>query len=120
MIRKVGSFSENVIALLGVDVIPGTPIFIGETNIEHIKSRHTYEYEHFFPDIEEIIRNPDYVGVNPKDNSIGFVKLYQINEEYIRVAVRTSSAGKFFVKSLHMLSTCNAERYIERGTLKRT
>ena len=115
----VGHFSQEVIDLLGLDIDAGTPIYIGETNIEHIRSRHSYEYEKYFPNLEEIIASPDYVGTNPKDESIGYVKLYKIGSEYIRVAVRITPKGTAFVKSLHLLSTCNAERYIERGTLKK-
>lgn len=115
----VGHFSQEVIDLLGLDIDAGTPIYIGETNIEHIRSRHSYEYEKHFHNLEDIIENPDYVGTNPKDGSIGYVKLYKIGSEYIRVAVRITPKGTAFVKSLHLLSTCNAERYIERGTLKK-
>lgn len=57
------------------------------------------------------------MGINPKDESIVFVKLYQIADEYIRVAAKITSSGKCYAKTLHLLSTVNAERYIEKGTL---
>lgn len=115
----VGHISQAVIETLGLKLEPGTPIFIGESNIEHIKSRHPYEYDVYYKDIGAIINSPDYVGLNPKDGSILFVKLYRINEDYIRVAVKITAGGKCFARTLHSLSTCNAERYIEKGTLKR-
>lgn len=87
--------------------------------MEHIKKRHLYEYEKYLPDLGLIINFPDYVGLSPKDNSILFVKLYKIDGEYIRVAVRITSSGKYYAKTLHLLSTCNAERYIRKGTLKK-
>lgn len=114
---KIGEFTQKIIDLLGVDISSGTPIMIGNVNIEHIKNRHIYEYDKYMNQIEDIIATPDYVGINPKDNSIGFVKLFKVNSEYIRVAVRISTKGQYIAKSLHMLSTCNAERYIEKGTL---
>lgn len=117
--KQIGCFSQDVIDLLELDVKAGTPIYIGESNIEHIKSRHPYEFEAYFQNIEEIIAHPDYVGQNPSDKSISFVKTYQLDTEYIRVAVRITPKGIPFAKSLHLLSTCNAERYIERGTLKK-
>ena len=36
----------------------------------------------------------------------------------MRVAVRITTNGTAFAKTLHLLSTANAERYIEKGTLK--
>lgn len=115
----VGHISQSVIETLGLKLEPGTPVFIGESNIAHIKSRHPYEYDVYYKDIGAIINSPDYVGLNPKDGSILFVKLYRIDEDYIRVAVKITAGGKCFAKTLHSLSTCNAERYIEKGTLKK-
>lgn len=115
----VGYISQTVIKTLDLKLEPNTPVFIGESNIEHIKNRHPYEYDVYYKDIGTIINSPDYVGLNPKDSSILFVKLYKINTDYIRVAVKITSGGKCFAKTLHSLSTCNAERYIEKGTLKR-
>ena len=80
MAEIIGYFQQNVIDLLELnDISCGTPIFLGESNIEHMKNRHPYEFDKYFPDIREIINNPDYVGQNPKDLSISFVKEYLIS-----------------------------------------
>ena len=75
----VGYISQSVIKTLKLKLEPGTPVFIGESNIEHIKNRHPYEYDVYYKDIGIIINSPDYVGLNPKDASILFVKLFKIN-----------------------------------------
>lgn len=116
--RKIGEFTQEIIDTLELDISCGTPIYIGDSNIDHIQSRHPYEYEKYFCDIEDIIKKPDYVGQNPRDGSILFVRLYKIHEEYIRVAVKISPYGNYYAKTLHLLSTHNAERYITKGTLK--
>ena len=115
----IGYISPSVIKRLDLKIEPNTPIFIGGSNVEHIKNRHPYEYDKYYKDIGIIINSPDYVGLNPKDGSILFVKLYIIDGEYVRVAVKITSGGKYFAKTLHLLSTCNAERYLEKGTLKK-
>ena len=117
--QPIAYITQPIIDLLNLNIAPNTPIYIGETNIDHIKKRHPYEYEKYFSHLEEIISFPDYVGINPKDTSIIFVKLYEIDGEYIRVAAKITSNGRCFAKTLHLLSTCNAERYIEKGTLKK-
>lgn len=117
--NPIAFISESVVHTLKLNIAPGTPVFIGKTNVEHIKSRHPYEYEKYFHDIGAIINSPDYVGLNPKDSSILFVKLYEVNGEYIRTAVRISSSNRCYAKTLHLLSSCNAERYLEKGTLKK-
>ena len=115
----IAYIKKEIIDLLKLDLAPDTPIYMGESNREHIKNRHAYEYEKYLPDIKMIIEEPDYVGISPKDNSILFVKLYEIHGEYIRVAARINPKGLYFARTLHLLSTCNAERYIEKGTLKK-
>lgn len=117
--KKVGEFTQNIIDQLQLNIAAGTPIFIGERNTEHIKNRHPYEYDKYYNRIPEIVSNPDYIGLSPKDYSIQFVKEFFVNSEYIRVAVRINQHNRCFVKTLHLLSTCNAERYLEKGTLKR-
>lgn len=117
--QPIAFINESVIQLLDLKIAPNTPVYIGDTNLEHIKNRHPYEYEKYLSEIGVIIEKPDYVGLNPKDHSILFVKMYRLENEYIRVAVRITSNGKCYAKTLHLLSTCNAERYIEKGTLKK-
>lgn len=117
--KKVGEFTESIITQLQLNIPVGTPILIGESNEEHIKSRHLSEYEKYFDRIPDIIANPDYIGLSPKDSSIQFVKNFIVNSEYIRVAVKVAQTGNSFVKTMHLLSTCNAERYIQKGTLKK-
>lgn len=115
--RQIGKISQQVIELLNLDIEVDTPIWIGESNVEHIKNRHPYEYDKYFGYIEEILEEPDYVGIDPKEKSVAFVKEYQVDSEFIRVAVRVTANNKCYAKTLHLLSTCNAERYIEKGTL---
>ena len=117
--KIIGYISKDVIKTLGLNISPDTPVFIGESNIEHIKNRHPYEFDKYYKDISIIINSPDYVGINPKDDSILFVKLYNVDGEDVRVAVKIASGGKYFARTLHSLSTCNAERYLEKGTLKK-
>ena len=116
-VRRVGFISQRTVDLLGLKLAGGTPILMGKSNVEHIKNRHPYEFDKYYNDIENILEKPDYVGKNPNDDSILFVKEYKVNSEYIRVAVKVTASKKCYAKTLHLLSTCNVERYIARGTL---
>ena len=44
-----------------------------EDNIEHMKKKHPEAYEKYGKDIPFILGNPDYVGLNTKDESIEYV-----------------------------------------------
>ena len=59
--EKIGTFSQEVINILGLNLTADMPIYIGKSNIEHIKNRHPYEYEKYFCKIGEILLKPDYI-----------------------------------------------------------
>lgn len=117
--KKVGKFTDKIINQLHLAIPAGTPIYIGDENEQHIKSRHPYEYDKYYDYLPDILSEPDYVGISPRDGSVQFVKEFCLDSEYIRIAVKISRNKRCFVKTLHLLSTCNAENYIRKGTLKK-
>lgn len=117
--RIIGKFTQPIIDLLGLSMPAGTPIYLGEQNIEHMKMRHPYEFATYYSDIEEIVQHPDYVGYDRKNDSIDFVKLYEVDGSYVQIAVRASMNGNYFARTLFSLMTYKAEKYIRSGTLKR-
>ncbi|MCL2426492.1 MAG: PBECR2 nuclease fold domain-containing protein [Oscillospiraceae bacterium] len=115
---KVGEISQQVIDLLGLSVKAGTPIYLSDSNIEHMVNSHPQDFEDYGIDLENILKHPDYVGTNPKDNSIEYVKLFQVqNKEYIKVAVRVSASGNYFARSLYSRDVSKMERFIKKGYL---
>jgi len=48
-VSKIGAFSSSVIKLLNLDIPINTPIFIGESNILHMKNNHPVDFEKYFP-----------------------------------------------------------------------
>ncbi|MGM9649958.1 MAG: PBECR2 nuclease fold domain-containing protein [Butyricicoccaceae bacterium] len=117
MKRIVGTISAQVIALLGLNIPDNTPIFLGDSNVEHMQSRHPKDFEKYGCHISDILKSPDYVARNPKDQSIEYVKEYKIDEEYVKVAVRISNSGTFYARSLYVLNSGRVNRFIRRGTL---
>jgi len=116
--RIVGYFSKQIINILELDIPEGTAIYLGQTNIEHMKSRHPYEFDKYYYDIETILQVPDYVGFDKKNNSVDFVKEYAIQDEYIQISVRVSTNGVFYARTMFSIMTYKFERYIRQGTLK--
>ena len=117
MTRKIGYFSEKIIKLLGLSILPGTPILIGDSNIKHIKDRHPYEYEQYFSDIESILLSPDYVGINKRNGSIDFVKEYIIAGDHIQVSVRVNPGGAYYARTMFALMSYKLNRSLANGSL---
>ena len=115
---KVGEISAGVIATLGLSVAPNTPIYIGITNINHMLSSHQKAYVKYGSYISKIIASPEYVGLNPKDGSIEYVREFQMAGEFVKVAVRVSTKGQYFARSIYVLNKQRVFNFIKKGTLK--
>ena len=119
--QKVGSVSEKVIKLLGLtDISVNAPIYLGDSNINHMKSRHPKDNQKYGADISMIINDADYVGLNASDNSIEYVKEYKINNEFVKVAVRVSQGNVLYARSIYILNNKRVQNYIAKNTLKKT
>ena len=114
---KVGEISQRVIDLLGLDVEVGTPIFMGKSNVIHMQKNHTQDYRVFRKHIPAIIKNPDYVGINPSDDSIEYVKIFEIEENFVKVAVRVSDSGIFYARTIYAREIDKLKKFIESGNL---
>ena len=62
MKTKIGNFSARIIETLELDIPVGTPIYIADSNIEHMKSSHPNDFKKYCAQLTNIIANPDYVG----------------------------------------------------------
>ncbi len=116
---QVGSLSSRVIALLNLNDPADVPILLGDSNIAHMQSSHPDAYKKYGGTIPDILKSPDYVGLNPSDGSIEFVKEYKIDNEFVKVAVRVSGGGHLFARSIYVLNSNRVENFIKRGTLKK-
>jgi hypothetical protein len=85
-----------------------------------MKKSHPADFAKYGADLETILAAPDYVGQNPTDGSIEYVKEYVINGEYVKVAVRIAGSGRYYARSLYILNSNRVRNYIAKNTLKRT
>lgn len=117
--KQIGCFSSAVIELLGLDIPSGTPIYIADTNIKHMKTSHPDDFKKYGNDIADIIANPDYVGQNMKDASIEFTKEYVIDGDFVKVAVRVTTSNVYYARSMYVLNPNRVQNFIRKGTLKK-
>jgi len=113
--RQVGTIDEKTITLLGLNVAPGAPILLGESNIAHMKESHPEAYEKYFSSLEEILAAPDYVNLNPRDGSIKYIKTI---DEHVVVGVRVSTMGKAFARTIFIIEEWKFKQYADGGYLK--
>lgn len=119
MKTKIGNFSAHIIEILELDIPVGTPIYIADSNIKHMKTSHPDDFKKYGVELNNIIASPDYVGKNAKDDSIEFTKEFCINGEFVKVAVRVSTRNIYYARSLYVLNPNRVKNFIAKGTLKK-
>ena len=119
MNKKIGKISWKVIKLLNLDYKKEIPIFLGDSNIEHMKRKHPGDYKKYGNEIVKIITNPTYVAKNPKQDSIEYIKEYKINNDFVLVAVRITNKGTLFVRTLFTITDRKKDIYIKKGYAKK-
>ena len=72
--RRVGVLTKRVIELLELELPEGKDILLGDSNIGHMTTRHPEDFALYGEYIPDILREPDYVAQNKKDNSIEYVR----------------------------------------------
>ncbi len=117
-IEKIGIIGETIVNKFNLDISPNTPIYIGLNNRIHMENSHGDIYRNFSDCIGEIINSPDYVGVNPHDDSLEYYKNYGDIIIHIKLAVRATNKGVFFAKTLYEINSGKLQSYLNKGRIK--
>ena len=115
----VGTITTKVINTFNLNLSEGQPIFLGESNKNHMKSEHPEDFEIYGNKIEEIIKNPDFIAKHPKKDSIEYIKIYKDNNnDHVLVAVRATGSGTLFARTLFIMDKTKVDRYVNKNALK--
>jgi len=93
-------------SLIGVNFTV-SEVYIYPGAIKHIKKKHPGIWEQYGHSIPLILREPDYIGKNPKEpNSI---ELYKQLGDHLLLAIKLDPTGYLFVSSLYDLKNAPAK-----------
>jgi hypothetical protein len=118
--EKVGQINDVVISILNLSLDPNTPIFVGETNLKHMEDEHPEDYRKYGSKIKEILENPDYVAKHPNKDSIEYIKVFYDSDkdDHVLVAIRATSNGIFYARTLFVMADRKVEQYNAKEALK--
>ncbi|MHB1628775.1 MAG: PBECR3 domain-containing polyvalent protein [Bacilli bacterium] len=110
----IGHVSQTIVTLASYPYFPG-PIYIGPSNVDHMKKYHLKDFVAYHKNISSIIRAPDYVGINPNDGSLQFIKMY---DQQVLIGVRfTGSGNVYYARSLYSITQDRFDDYLKAGRL---
>lgn len=91
------------------------PIFIGNSNLRHMKKQHSEDFNKYGADIPNIIKSPTYLARNEKKKSIEFIKEYKIDDDFVLVAVRVSSQNVHFARTMYIMADEKVRKYFKHN-----
>lgn len=110
--------SNEIKEIFEVEIDNNRIIYSREGLYKHILKRNHNDVIKYFDNLEDIVSNPDYVGMSNRNNSPSFeyVKCYEDN---VLVAVRLNKKkGFFYIASMYIITDSKLESRIRSGRLK--
>jgi hypothetical protein len=114
---KLGEYNRKFNEILGLD-IDDLEIFRSKGLPSHMVKRKHYESLKYIDYLPEIIKQPDYIGINPNEpnTSIELVKRYSNN---ILVGIKLDiEKNHLYVATMHELQEKKLENRLHSGRLK--
>lgn len=117
MAKKIGQITEQMIKALNIPSLRPGPVFLDDDHYEHMSSEHEYEFGQYGAKIEEIIQSPSHIGFNPCNPSLELIKHYPSRGEYVKIPVKQSASGNYWMKTMYTLGQGQVEDYASSGRL---
>ena len=114
---QVGTYNSQFNETLGID-IKELEVYRSKGLLAHMVKRKHYKCLKYIDYIPDIIKTPDYVGVNPNEQgiSIELIKKYADN---ILVGIKLDSEGDYlYVSTMHDIQESKISRRLHSGRLK--
>lgn len=119
-ILKVGELSQDIINILNLKEKPRNIKFaydrIAHCEKHKIDFKDEKSYYKSIKAIPQIIKKPEYVGFNIKNNSIEYIKRL---DDLTLVAVRLKSSGDLFLRSIYPISEVKLNNGIASNEIKK-
>lgn len=117
-VEQLGVVGSAIVEKFSLNISPDTPIYIGLNNRIHMENSHREIYLTYCDRMSEIISSPDYVGINPHDNSLEYYKKFNNEVIHIKIAIRSTARGVYFARSMYSVNDLSLNNYINTNRLK--
>lgn len=114
---EIGKLTSQMIKFLNLPIDPCS-IMLWDDRLKYMEKHKSdfiseEAYCKHLQEIPNIIENPDYIGLHPKDNSIQFIKRI---DELMLVGVRIKNKGSLNIRSSYPISNEQLQKYLDSNT----
>lgn len=113
---EVGEFNQKINDLVGSNM-PLQKIYRSKGLITHLLKRKHFNCIKHIDDIPDIIKRPDYVGINPNESD-NTIELIKVLDEYILVGIKLNINEKYlYVSTMYDIQEAKILRRLHSGRL---
>ena len=110
----IGELKQEIINCLNVPCVCGK-VYLYPGVMNHVKKSHYYCYQNYLILLPDILKNPDYVGINQiYTDSIELVKIYQ---DVVLVSITKNKDVFLYVSSLYDITMKKVNKRLNSGRL---
>lgn len=115
---EVGEFYQSLNDIIGSG-LPLQKIYRSKGLPAHLIKRKHFNCLKHIDDIPDIIKNPDYIGVNPNENG-DTIELIKVIDKNILVGIKLNvSENYLYISTMHDIQESKLTRRLHSGRLKK-
>lgn len=117
--ENIGTITKDVKKMLSISSDVNQILIHYDNFKKHLIKRNHQNMISHIPKISQYLKNPDYVGINPREKGISLEYVVQV-EPNILIAVKLDSKnGYFYVATMHEISQLKLSQRIRNGRLRK-
>lgn len=113
----VGNYNEQFNKILNINIVPNK-IMRSKGLISHLIKRKHFIALKYIDFIPEIIKNPDYIGVNPNENNNNSIELVKCFKDNILLGIKVSpNKDELYVSTMFDIPNSKLKRRLHSKRL---
>ena len=115
---KVGKYNSEFNEILGIE-IGNLEIYRSKGLPSHMVKRKHFKCLKYIDYIPDIILEPDYIGINPNEQSVS-IELIKQYADNVMIGIKLNADGEYlYVSTMHDVQETKISRRIHSGRKKR-
>ena len=117
--EKIGQVTNEVKEIFNI-VLEASDIKVNKEGLRnHMMKRHHNDVIQHIEDLELILSNPDFVGINPREKGASFEYVKRFDDNVL-VAIKLHRSGDFFyVPTMYRIQDYKLQSRIKSGRLRK-
>lgn len=115
---KVGKYNQQFNDILGIN-ISNFDIYRSSGLPAHMLKRHHEKCLKYIDYIPDIIKEPDYIGINPNETEVQSIELIKRYNDNILIGIKLDKDNDYlYVSTMHDIPESKIQRRLFSGRLK--